>query len=78
LGTIQWQRKVSDKPLKGGGFLKNTVYIYDNSGTIYCLDSQGTVKDRLYGEGRISAGLLLYSDSVLFISDSGELVVYAL
>jgi hypothetical protein len=76
-GTQEWRADVADKPLKGGGFLKNSIYIYDSSGTIYRLDSKGAVKDRLYGKGPIAAGFVLYNDSLLFISDRGELVVYA-
>ncbi len=78
VGEIQWRKQISKVGLAGGVFFENSIYIYDLSGTIYRIDSNGAVKDRFYGREPISSELQFMGGSMFFVTNNGRFVRYAL
>jgi len=75
-GEIMWRRRISSRPLKGGVFFKNKVYIYDSSGIIYEVDVHGTVVERLYGRADIASEIVVCNGRLLFVTEKGRCMVY--
>jgi hypothetical protein len=77
-GKVEWSKSIGPYLLKGGGFFKNNVYIYDSSGIIYVLDQNGEIEKRLYGKNDMASNLLYFNNKILFTTKTGLFVVFSL
>ncbi|MFH1709229.1 MAG: protein kinase [Planctomycetota bacterium] len=75
-GTQLWEKQAGSGRLDGGLFLKNSIYIYDLSGTITVLDQNGVLQQRLFGKP-LATGIYGMEAAVVFADREGNLVLYS-